>query len=60
VVEHHISAGTIWACAKGVEVTGYVMHVPRNTVHGNGSIPASFGGGDADVSLGETSVWLKF
>jgi long-chain fatty acid transport protein len=31
------------------------MHAPKQTVRGKGSIPAPYAGGEADVSLGETS-----
>lgn len=56
VVTHHITAGATWTTASGLEVTGYVLHAPKNTVEGSGSIPLPFGGGEADVSLAETAV----
>ena len=59
VVQHHLTAGASWTGPRGLEVTGYVMHALKNTVHGSGSIPAPYGGGDADVSLAETSVGLS-
>ena len=42
-----------------LELTGYVMHAPKQTVRGAGSIPAPYGGGEADISLGETSFGLS-
>ena len=59
VVTHHVTAGATYTTASGLELTGYVMHAPKQTVHGSGSIPAPYGGGEADVSLGETSFGLS-
>lgn len=42
------------------EVTGYVMHAPRQTVRGQNSIPLPFGGGEADVYLSETAFGLSW
>ncbi|MFA6220104.1 MAG: outer membrane protein transport protein [Erythrobacter sp.] len=60
VVTDHLTAGATWTSPSGLEVTGYVLHAPRKTVHGSGSIPAPFGGGEADISLAETAVGLSF
>jgi long-chain fatty acid transport protein len=64
VVTSHITGGATWASSKGLEVTGFVVIAPRNTVYGKGSIPAAFGGGEADIGLGETtagaSLGVKF
>lgn len=59
VVSHHITAGATYTTGSGVELTGYVMHAPKQTVRGVGSIPAPYGGGNADISLGETSFGLS-
>ena len=59
VVQSHLTAGATFTLPSGVEITGFVLHALKNTVHGSGSIPPSFGGGEADVSLGETSVGLS-
>lgn len=59
VVSHHFTAGATYTLASGLELTGYVMHAPKQTVLGSGSIPVNYGGGEADVSLGETSFGLS-
>jgi long-chain fatty acid transport protein len=59
IVSHHFTAGATYTTASGLELTGYAMHAPKQTVQGRGSIPLNYGGGEADVSLGETSVGLS-
>lgn len=59
VVSHHLTGGATYTTASGVELTGYVMHAPKQTVRGAGSIPAPYGGGEADISLGETAFGLS-
>ena len=59
VFQQHLTAGATWTSEGGVEVTGFVLHALNNTVHGNGSIPPLFGGGEADISLAGTSVGLS-
>ncbi len=59
VVSHHFTAGATHTFASGLELTGYAMHAPKQTVRGAGSIPLNYGGGEADVSLGETSFGLS-
>ena len=59
VVSHHLTAGATYTTGSGVELTGYVMHAPKQTVRGAGSIPAPYGAGDADISLGETAFGLS-
>ncbi|MCW1384072.1 outer membrane protein transport protein [Novosphingobium sp. KCTC 2891] len=60
VVRDHYTLGATWTPSSGPEVTGFVMHAPSQTVKGSGSIPAPYGGGEADVRLGETSFGLSF
>ncbi len=59
VVKGHYTAGASLRLSPRTEITGYVMHAPRNTVRGVNSIPAPYGGGEADVRLSETSVGLS-
>ena len=59
VVTHHITAGVTHTTASGLELTAFAMHAPSQTVRGSGSIPAPYGGGEADVRLGETSFGLS-
>ncbi|HMO69932.1 MAG TPA: outer membrane protein transport protein, partial [Novosphingobium sp.] len=59
VIQDHFTAGASWKASDSLEVTGYIMRAPRKDVRGNGSIPAPFGGGEADIHLGETAVGLS-
>ena len=56
VVTHHITAGATVALNQGLELSLYAMHAPRQTVKGSGSIPSSYGSGEADVHLSETAT----
>lgn len=60
VVQDHFSLGATLALGDSMELTTYVMRAPRNEVAGAGSIPAPYGGGEADVFLAETSFGLSF
>jgi len=60
VVQDHFTVGATWQASDRVEVTGFAMRAPRNTVEGSGSIPMNYGGGEADVYLAETSFGLAF
>lgn len=59
VVKDHFTAGATYRLKPGMEVSGYVMHAPRVTVRGEGSIPAPYGAGEADVHLSETAAGLS-
>lgn len=59
VVTDHFTGGATVKLADNLELTGYVMHAPRNTVRGAGSIPLPYGGGEADVHLAETATGLS-
>jgi long-chain fatty acid transport protein len=60
VVQDHFTIGATLDLGGGKEVTAYGMRAPRNEVAGAGSIPAPYGGGEADVFLAETSVGIAF
>jgi long-chain fatty acid transport protein len=55
VVTEHFTAGATIKTGSNMELSAYAMHAPRNTVRGTGSIPANFGGGEADIRLSEIS-----
>jgi long-chain fatty acid transport protein len=44
----HYTAGGSWT-VRDWEISGYAYHSPEKSVHGEGSIPAAFGGGEADA-----------
>ncbi|ESQ90988.1 OmpP1/FadL family transporter [Asticcacaulis benevestitus] len=58
-VQDQYTTGATWALTSDLELTGYVLVAPKKTVKGAGSIPASFGGGEADISLAETAVGVS-
>lgn len=59
VVQDHLTLGATVVVKPGLEVTGYAMQAPKQVVKGNGSIPAPYGGGEADIDLSETSAGLS-
>jgi long-chain fatty acid transport protein len=58
VVRDHFTAGATWTHRSGLELSAYVMRAPTYTLRGKGSIPPAFGGGEANISLGETAVGI--
>ncbi|WP_197411058.1 hypothetical protein [Novosphingobium sp. FSW06-99] len=40
-------------------MTGFVVVALKNHVYGSGSIPDAIGRGEANIGLGETSVWAS-
>lgn len=56
VVTDHFTAGVTVKLSGKLELSGYVMHAPRNRVRGVGSIPSTYGGGEADIYLAETAT----
>jgi len=64
VVENHATVGATWRHGGG-EWTGYLAYAPGKAVNGANSIPpgnppGGFGGGNANVTLKETSVGLSY
>ncbi len=59
VVTDHFTAGATVKLNSKLELSGYVMHAPRNDVRGIGAIPADFGGGDVNIHLAETATGLS-
>ena len=60
VVQDHFTLGGSVLVGKGQEITAFVMRAPNKTVRGSGSIPAPYGGGEADISLAETAIGFGF
>lgn len=56
VVRDHYTLGATIKASDNLEITGYAMRAPRQTVNGSGSIPALFGGGEANIRLAETAI----
>lgn len=57
--KRHATAGATYSLQDGWEVTGYAAWAPRNEIRGNGSIPADFGGGEANVFLTSYSAGVS-
>ncbi len=60
VVEDHLTLGATWAVSPTSEVTVGYMHAFKKTVDGSNSIPASFGGGNANLNMYEDSLGVAY
>jgi len=60
VVEDHLTLGLTWALSPTRELTFSYMHALENTVNGENSIPANFGGGEADIRMYQDSFGIAF
>ena len=60
VVRDHLSVGLSWKQPGGGEWSAAYTRGLRKTVSGQGSLPASFGGGEADVHLGEDILGVAY
>jgi len=58
VVQNHLTAGATWTLESGTEISGAVLYAPETTVDGKGSIPPTFGGGEANIHLSEVLLSL--
>ncbi|MES1199984.1 MAG: outer membrane protein transport protein [Pseudomonadota bacterium] len=60
VVKDQYTIGATWALSNHVELSGYALYAPNQTVNGANSIPPGnppgFGGGEANISLSETAA----
>lgn len=53
VVQNHLTAGFSWATGERTEWSAFYAHAFGKTVRGRQSVPAGFGGGEADIHLSE-------
>lgn len=60
VIRTHLTLGATWTLPSGGQLTGYYARGLGETVNGNGSIPASFGGGNANVRLKENLFGIAY
>jgi long-chain fatty acid transport protein len=58
VVQNQFTVGATRTRASGSELSMFVLYAPKETVRGSGSIPAAFGGGEANISLGEIALGI--
>lgn len=60
VVQNHLTLGATWTLADKSEITVAYVHAFQNTVNGSGSIPATFGGGEANIGMHEDSIGIAY
>jgi long-chain fatty acid transport protein len=60
VITRHVTLGATWTRPGGGELTGYFAYGLGETVNGSGSIPSSFGGGEANVHLKENIIGIAY
>ncbi len=60
VIEDHATLGATWTLASGNELTIAYMHAFKKTINGSGSIPAPFGGGEANLHMYQDSLGFAF
>lgn len=60
VVEDHYTLGLTWELANKSELTFMYMYAPESTVNGSSSIPTAFGGGEANLSMSQTSMGVAY
>jgi long-chain fatty acid transport protein len=60
VVRNHLSLGASWHPSKTSEFSWVYSHAFEETVNGAGSIPVTFGGGNANISLAEDTFGISW
>ncbi|WP_432697548.1 OmpP1/FadL family transporter [Marinobacterium sp. YM272] len=60
VIQDHVSIGASWDISSEQSVTVSYTHALEETVKGKHSIPANFGGGDADLTMSQDIVGLAW
>ncbi|RRS00928.1 long-chain fatty acid transporter [Aquabacterium soli] len=60
VVRDHLTVGFTRKIDQHTQWSGFYGHAFAKTVNGNGSIPANFGGGEADVRLKENILGVAY
>ncbi len=59
-IRDHISAGASWVTTSGGEWSLSYTHALKESVHGQGSIPMPFGGGEANIHLKEDILTVGY
>ncbi len=60
VVQDHITLGATWVLSNKSELSFSYMHAFEEKVRGSGSIPAAFGGGEANLKMYEDSLGIAY
>jgi long-chain fatty acid transport protein len=59
-VQDHLTLGGTWKSASGNELSVAYTHGFKQTVNGSNSIPSSYGGGNANISLEEDILSVAY
>lgn len=59
-VEDHLTLGGTWAISPTMDLTAMYMHAFEDEIKGSGSIPPTFGGGEADITMSQDSLGIAF
>ncbi len=60
VVQDHVTLGATWNMSSKNELTVAYMHAFEKKVNGSGSIPPTFGGGEANLHMNENSLGVAY
>ena len=60
VVQDHVTLGATYVLANKSELSFSYMHAFEEKVRGSGSIPAGFGGGEANLKMYEDSLGIAY
>ena len=59
-IEQHLTLGATWKIDPKQELSFAYMHAFENEVNGSGSIPALFGGGEANIKMYQDSLGISY
>lgn len=60
VIQNHLSLGLTWRVTAGNELSLAYTHGFEQEVKGNGSIPAAFGGGEANLKMSQDILGIAY
>ncbi|HQN65688.1 MAG TPA: TonB-dependent receptor [Methylophilus sp.] len=60
VVENHATLGLTWTFENKSELSFSYFHAFEHKVHGKGSIPAAFGGGEVDLKMYQDAIGVAY
>jgi long-chain fatty acid transport protein len=60
VVENHLTLGATWTFDRNKELSVAYVHAFEKKVNGSGSIPAAFGGGEANLKMYQDALGVAF
>ncbi len=59
-IQEHLTLGATWALSNESELTVAYMYALDKTINGSSSIPAAFGGGEADIGMSQNSLGIAY